>query len=98
MYLHIGKDMVVSLNDIIGIFDIETASISKITREYLKQSDEKKIISVTNELPKSFIVCRKNGLKNRASDKNKYIVYISQISTATLHKRLNRPFDYAKDN
>lgn len=87
MFLHIGRDMIVRFDDIIGIFDIETTSISKISRKYLNPSPDKEIVSVTQELPKSFIVCR-SGLKNKKTDKNKTIVYISQISSATLLKRL----------
>ncbi|CDZ23156.1 hypothetical protein CCDG5_0005 [[Clostridium] cellulosi] len=86
MYLHIGNDVIVRFEDIIGIFDIETASTSKLAKEYLKPSPNKEIISVSDELPKSFIVCRKR-LKRNKYDKNT-IVYISQISSSTLKKRL----------
>lgn len=98
MFLHIGRDMIVNFNDIVGIFDIETATVSKITREYLKQAPEKEMISVTDELPKSFIVCaqddprrrlrRESGLKPKNKDNNSVKVYISQISSSTLKKRL----------
>lgn len=87
MYLHIGGDKVVKSGDIIGIFDIETASTSKTAREYLCASESKKIISTTDDLPKSFVVCRKR-LKNGKNDKNT-IVYISQISSSTLKKRIH---------
>lgn len=87
MFLHIGRDMIVRTNDIIGIFDIETASTSKITRKYLSTSPKKQIISVTNELPKSFIVCA-DGLNTKKTDNNSTKVYISQISSSTLKKRL----------
>ena len=86
MFLHIGRDMIVRQNDIIGIFDIETTSTTKISREYLTPSPDKEIISVTEELPKSFIVC-KNGLKTQNYGQDITKVYISQISTATLLKR-----------
>lgn len=98
MYLHIGNDTVVSFDDIVGIFDIDTASISRLTREYLKESAFKEIISVTNELPKSFIVCRSHSLNKRNHDKNKFKIYISQISTSTLLKRTAVPYQYAKDD
>lgn len=87
MFLHIGRDMIVKNDDIIGIFDIETTSTSKISREYLAASPDKEIISVTQELPKSFIVCC-GGLKSKNSAKNKTKVYVSQISSSTLLKRL----------
>lgn len=87
MFLHIGRDMIVKNDDIIGIFDIETTSTSKISREYLTPSPDKKIVSVTQELPKSFIVCG-GGLKNKNYAKNKTKVYVSQISSSTLLKRI----------
>lgn len=79
MYLHLGQDVVVRSRDIIGIFDIENTSISKITREFLTfQEQYGTVVNVSYELPKSFVVCKvKEGVK----------VYISQISCSTLKKR-----------
>ena len=80
MYLHLGQDTVVRMSDVIGIFDLDTATISRATRNYLAQATkEGEVINVTYELPKSFVVCI-DQKKNRR-------VYISQISSATLLKR-----------
>lgn len=85
MYLHIGQDTVVRLQDIVGIFDIDTTSISTTTRDYLKHAQQTgMIINVTDELPKSFIVCHE---KNRVDHTTQVKVYISQISSTTLLKR-----------
>ncbi len=82
MYLHLGQDIVVRSSDIIGIFDIENTSVSKSTKEYLgEQEKRRRVVNVSTELPKSFIVC--SDEKNRAE----IVVYISQISCATLKKR-----------
>ena len=35
MYLHLGGDKVVKTKDIIGIFDMDTSTVSKNTRDYL---------------------------------------------------------------
>lgn len=79
MYLHLGQEIVVRSEDVIGIFDIENTSISRITKEYLGcQEKKKRVVNVSAELPKSFIVCGKGG---------EITVYISQISCATLKKR-----------
>ena len=79
MYIHLGNEMVVSEKDIVGIFDLETTTISKHTRKFLEVSEKnKQVINVSYELPKSFIITNKN---------NKNKVYISQISTSTLQKR-----------
>ncbi|MDR3551769.1 MAG: DUF370 domain-containing protein [Clostridia bacterium] len=82
MYLHIGHDTVIRHKDIVGIFDIDTASVSKQTRDYLAGAQKKGlVVNVTNELPKSFVVC--TDRKQKAG----YTVYISQISSTTLLKR-----------
>ncbi|MBR6693477.1 MAG: DUF370 domain-containing protein [Clostridia bacterium] len=79
MYLHVGKDIILKSDDIVGIFDLDTATVGKSTRNYLAKSEKRgEVINVTSELPKSFIVCQKGEEKK---------VYISQISTATLEKR-----------
>ncbi len=41
MYLHLGQDVVVRSRDIVGIFDIENTSVSKITKEYLTDQEKK---------------------------------------------------------
>ena len=35
MYLHLGQDIVVKTEEVLGIFDLDTATISKNTRNYL---------------------------------------------------------------
>ena len=82
MYLHLGQDIVVLDSDIIGIFDLDNSSYSHITREFLKRAtDNKQIINVSTELPKSFVICKKD---------NEIKVYISQLATSTLQKRAER--------
>lgn len=82
MYLHLGQDVVVRNRDIIGIFDIDTASVSKITKEYFAAAEKAgRVVNVTDELPKTFVVC---------GDGEKTTLYISQISSSTLKKRRSR--------
>ena len=58
MYLHLGQDTVVRMRDVIGIFDLDTATISRATRNYLARATrEGEVINVTYDLPKSFVVC-----------------------------------------
>lgn len=85
MYIHLGQDTLVKKKDIIGIFDLDTATVSKRTRDYLSNAEKKgMVINVSTELPKSFIVCQ---------HKNEKKIYISQISTATLLKRSEADFE-----
>ena len=79
MYLHIGKEKIIKTDEIIGIFDLDTATISKATRKYLAVAEKSgEVVNVTTELQKTFIVCNDDG---------KRTVYISQISSSTLNKR-----------
>ncbi len=80
MYLHIGGQAMVKLRDIVAILDMETTSVSKKTREFLRNGEKKGIVvNVSEDIPKSYIICNENGV-----DK----IYISQISSSTLLKRV----------
>ena len=80
MYLHLGQDTVIKMDEIVGIFNMETSTISKTTRNYLAQAEKAgKVVNVSMELPKSFVLCR--------DSQNRETVYISQISSSTLLKR-----------
>lgn len=80
MYLFLGQETVVPMWEIVGIFDMDNTTISKSTRAFLAEAEQRgEVVTVSDELPKSFIVCH--------SKKNGRTVYISQISCATLLKR-----------
>ena len=75
MYLHIGEDTLIKDKEIIGIFDMDTSTVNKATRDYLKKAEtDKRVIYVHYDLPKCFVV---------TDDK----VYVSPINTGTLNKR-----------
>ena len=81
MYLHLGSDVAVNTEDIIGIFDMDNTTVSAKTRAFLKRAQKKGEISdITEDLPKSFVVTNKD---------NKIKVYISSLATRTLLKRAN---------
>ncbi|HHY23581.1 MAG TPA: DUF370 domain-containing protein, partial [Clostridiaceae bacterium] len=57
MFLHIGSDFVIPLKSVIAILDLEKTTISKDTRDFLKTAEEEGFIeSITEDIPKSFIV------------------------------------------
>ena len=79
MYLHLGQDVVVNTQDVIAILDMDNTTISKITKEFLKGSEEEGfVVNVSADLPKSYILCERRG---------KICVFISPISSSTLLKR-----------
>lgn len=60
MYLHLGQDTVVTVETVIGIFDIDECTVSKKTRDYLTAAEKNgNVVNVSYELPKSFVVCEK---------------------------------------
>lgn len=80
MYLHIGDETVVNSKKVIGIFDMDTSTVNKATRDYLEKAEkENKIFYVNLELPKSFVV---------TEDK----IYVSPLNTSTLLKRTRQEF------
>ncbi len=79
MYIHLGQGTVVRSRDVLGIFDLESTTVSKHTRKFLEKAEKNgDVITVSYELPKSFAVVSENG---------KTKVYISQLATSTLLKR-----------
>lgn len=79
MYLHLGQEIVVKHRDVVGIFDLEKTTLSKATKDFLAQATKEGcVVTVSYEMPKSFVVVLEDG---------KNMVYISQISAATLKKR-----------
>ncbi len=81
MYLHLGSNIAVPAADIVGIFDLDNCSTSRITREFLRSVEEEgMVINVGNELPKSLVVCCPKGSWQR--------VYISPLASSTLEGRL----------
>ncbi len=75
MYTDLGGETTVYSGEIIGIFDIDNTTVSKITRDFLREAERtKQIMTISEELPKSFIIADKN-------------VFVSPLATATLRKR-----------
>jgi regulator of extracellular matrix RemA (YlzA/DUF370 family) len=75
MFLHIGGDTVVALEDLVAIMDLETTK-REPTKEFLSFASEEKLVTHIGkrEREKSIII---------TADR----VYLSPISSATLMKR-----------
>ncbi len=79
MYLRIENDIVVNTKDIIGIFDMDNTTVSRLGRNFLAMSQKNGlIINSTDDLPKSFVVVNENGITK---------VFISSVSSKILAKR-----------
>ena len=80
-YLHLGKDTSIETENIVGIFDLDTSTVSRHTRDFLSVCEkENRIVNVSYELPKSYILYDFSG---------EYSVYLSPLNTATLIRRMS---------
>ncbi|MBO5364936.1 MAG: DUF370 domain-containing protein [Clostridia bacterium] len=82
MYLHLGSDTVVNTKNIIAILDLESTSMSKNTKDFLKIVEEEGFVrNVSEELPKTFVLCEIDGQS---------VIYITNISSKALAGRAER--------
>ena len=80
MYLHLGQNVVVPYRDVLGLFDLDNTSASHLTRRFLERAEQEgRVVNVSDDLPKSFVLCRHG--------EEPPMVYLSQLSTATLLRR-----------
>ena len=81
MFLHAGNGRNIRQRDIIGIFDMDNATVSHVTRKYLSAEQKKKAVeAVADEIPKSFILYKSEG---------EFKICFSPLSTSALIGRMN---------
>ncbi len=92
VFLHIGSGKSIKTGDIVGIFDMDTSTVSRVTRGFLNESQKKEeLSSVTADIPKSFIVVNKKINRVRKEYKERAPkVIISQLAVQTLYERQKR--------
>ena len=79
MYLYLGQSVVVPEDSVIGVFDMDNTTGSKITKDFLVEAERAgRVTAVSEELPKSFVVCGQGGENE---------VYLSQLASNTLQRR-----------
>lgn len=83
MYLHLGQGTVARREDLIGIFDLDNTTTSRMTRAFLERAErEGEVESAGEDLPKSFALCVGRNGRQR--------IVLSQLSTATLRLKAER--------
>lgn len=77
--MHLGKSETVPDRDVVGIFDIERATLSEETKQFLKQMQRDfKAVNLSTDLPAAFVLT-----DNHYTDR----VYLTALSAAALKKR-----------
>jgi hypothetical protein len=85
MFLHLGKSESVPEKEVIGIFDIETATVSADTKVFLsKLQEDKRVVNLCDDLPKCFVLTDNELCES---------LYITQISALSLKKRAENDKD-----
>ncbi|MDO4731630.1 MAG: DUF370 domain-containing protein [Clostridia bacterium] len=84
MYLHLSADETLKIENIIGVFDLDNTTVSKSTRKFLYDFNKNNIITIGNELPKSYILY----LKNKKS--NEITVYLTSNYTKSIIKNIKK--------
>ena len=80
MFLHVGNNKNIRLSSVVGIFDMDNATLSAVTRKYLNSKQKDGLVeSAIEELPKSFVLYLEGG---------EYKICFSQISSAALKGRI----------
>lgn len=72
--------------DIIGIFDMDNATVGEDTKKFLRTAEkESKLSSAVDELPKSIVLYSdtRNNVKT-------YKICISQLSSVSLYNRIRK--------
>jgi len=88
MYIHIGNGESVRTEDIVGIFDLDTATVSSISKKYISENEKKGRVEYSDyDLPRAFIVTKK-GKKEK--------IILSRISTVGLKMRIDGEKGYGE--
>jgi len=77
MFVHITKEKFIRQKDIIGVFDLDTSTVSNVTKSFLSRADKNNKTVGINTLPKSFVL---------TGDKKDYKIYFSSSMTGYIDK------------
>jgi hypothetical protein len=80
MFLHVGNNKNIRLRSVVGIFDMDNATLSAVSRRFLSQKQREGLVeSAIEEIPKSFVLYK---------DGEEYKICFSQLSTSALKGRM----------
>jgi len=89
MYLHIGNQKTLKTAEILGIFDLDTATKSPVTRKFLAMAQKRgETVNVSDDLPKSFLINAPAGNTAFQGKPTSQTVYLSQLAPQTLTQRM----------
>ena len=88
MYLHIGNGISVKKKDIIGIFDLDTSTVSKTGKDFINRKERAGLLEYNDfDLPRSFVLVDEGGVTK---------VKLSRISVQGLKLRAGEDYKEMK--
>lgn len=86
MYLHVGNGKSVKKKDVIGIFDLDSATVSRVTKDFVNRKEKQGLIEYDYaDLPRSFV------LVDGEPDK----IVLSRISPGGLMIRMDEGYNFS---
>ncbi len=83
MYFHLGRDYVLNTKSIIGIFNLETTTVSPRGRSFLEYAEKNgAVVSLSDALPQCYVL----------ADSPVETVFLSELSPAAMKKRIDSSF------
>ena len=102
MFLYLGDGKYKRLSSVIGIFDMDSATVCVATRRFLSVHERDGRVESDGELPKSFLLCdgesgegskgKKKRKSNQAEKKGDTVV-LSKLASSVLFTRTARVRD-----
>ncbi|MDO4271020.1 MAG: DUF370 domain-containing protein [Eubacteriales bacterium] len=84
MYLHLGQDYIVPLQNVVSVFDMDTATASRRTRGLLTRlQEEGRIIELYDDLPRAAVLCE---------DALGETLYLTGVSTQAMQRRAEKGY------
>ena len=80
MFIQITKEKFIRQKDIIGVFDLDTSTVSGVTKTFLSRAEKKNKTVGISTLPKSFV------LTGDKKDYKDYKIYFSANMTGYIDK------------
>ena len=86
MYLHIGNGKTVRLENIVGIFDLDNATVSGISKRFITEAQKRGEVEYDYaDLPRGFVLTDEGKKKVRLKRKERY-----KIKAKKRRDKLNR--------
>ena len=96
MYLDVGNGETVRCEQVVGIFDLDTSTVSQQTRAFLSRAEKEGVtVSAGGDLPKSFVLLapekEKPTFGKKPPKKRQDSIRFLRISSVSLRARAEMP-------